>query len=217
MKVKICGINKTEFAVWANDLGADYLGLLVGITHQAEDKLSDSKALKIINDSGINRDKFVMVTHLLDADSIIKKIKFLNIKVVQLHDKISIKEIKAIRKSIHDLFIIKAVHIINREQSVAYAHYMEKYADALLLDSRTETRLGGTGIPHDWSISQEICATSKIPVFLAGGLNCSNLQTAINTVKPYGVDVNSGVEYENGDKNINLIKSFIQIAKHANI
>ena len=212
MKVKICGINKAEFAQWAYDAGCDYLGLLIGITHVAEDKISVQQAKEIIENSNVDTSKFVMVTHLLDAEEIISILKELNISNVQLHDNISIEEIKKIRSALPELYIIKAVHVLN-EHAIQHALMLEEYADAIILDSRTSARLGGTGNVHDWNISAEICKRCKKPVFLAGGLTPDNLVSAIETVRPYAVDANSGVETENGDKDLNKIRKFVQIAK----
>jgi len=85
--------------------------------------------------------------------------------------------------------------------------------DAILLDSRTEDRLGGTGQTHDWSISQRLVAASQIPVILAGGLTPENVAEAVRTVRPYAVDVNSGVETATGDKSFNLCSQFVANAQ----
>ena len=70
-------------------------------------------------------------------------------------------------------------------------------ADALLLDSGNPRlaikELGGTGRRHDWTISRRIVDQSRVPVFLAGGLNAGNVREAIDTVQPFGVDICSGV------------------------
>ena len=72
-------------------------------------------------------------------------------------------------------------------------------ADALVLDSRTADRLGGTGRTHDWSVSARIvAAVAPLPVYLAGGLRPENVAEAIARVHPAGVDVNSGVEDAGG-------------------
>ena len=212
MKVKICGINQVKFAKWAADAGSDYLGLLIGITHLAEDKITLAQAKDIIENSGVDRNKFVMVTHLLTAMDIIPIVKELRLCNIQLHDAISIEEIKAIKSELPELFIIKAVHVID-SKAIEEALMLEEFVDAIILDSRTESRLGGTGNVHDWNISATICKSCKKPVFLAGGLTPDNLEEAIEKVKPYGVDANSGLETKNGDKDLNKILSFVKIAK----
>lgn len=212
MKVKICGINKPEFASWANELGADYLGLLLGITHVAEDKIDTVTARRIISESGAPREKFVMVTHLTTANEISPILDELGLAAVQLHDAIPVSEMTVLRERFPELFIIKAVHVTS-ERAIAQAAELERYADAIILDSRTDTRLGGTGLTHDWSISKTICQTLSKPVFLAGGLTPDNVAAAISTVHPYAVDVNSGVETADGNKDYAAVKAFIQTAK----
>jgi len=74
-------------------------------------------------------------------------------------------------------------------------------------------QIGGTGITHDWNISKMIVESYKIPIILAGGLNPDNIEEAVNKVKPYAVDVNSGVKGEDGFKDYEKLKKFIQKAK----
>jgi len=74
--------------------------------------------------------------------------------------------------------------------------------DAILLDSGNPQAavktLGGTGNTHNWAISRKIVESVKVPVFLAGGLHAGNVQQAINEVKPFGVDICSGVRTNGG-------------------
>lgn len=212
MVVKFCGINKIEYARMAIDLGADFLGFLVGITHLAEDKLTNEEAKKIISEVDFKSSVPIAVTHLQEAKAIINTMREINVSAVQIHDNITLDGIKEIRDVFPDGYIIKAVHVQQREQSLDRAQMFEEYVDALLLDSRTDDRLGGTGQIHDWNISREIVSAVKKPVFLAGGLTPENLLEAIRKVKPYGVDVNSGVE-SGGEKDLGKMTKFIRLAK----
>lgn len=214
MKVKFCGINKPEYARMAINLGADYLGFLVGITHLAEDKLTNAEAARLIDNIDFKGATPIAVTHLQSADIVIKTMREINVSAVQLHDTISIDDIKKIRDAVSNSFIIKAVHVSSEKDSIEAVLKYEDYVDALLLDSRTKDRLGGTGLTHDWNISREIVKISKKPIFLAGGLNPDNLKSAIEKVGPYGVDVNSGIE-NNGEKVYEKMKEFIKIAREA--
>jgi phosphoribosylanthranilate isomerase len=93
---------------------------------------------------------------------------------------------------------------------------MAKNVDAILLDSGNPTAtiktLGGTGNTHNWQISKALVNAVDIPVFLAGGLNSSNVQQAIQTVQPYGVDICSGVR-TNGKLDVQKLQAFINYAK----
>lgn len=212
MKVKICGITSVSEASAAITAGADYIGFLVGITHLAEDKLTNGAAREIIGSVDFGRAIPVAVTHLRDARSVIRTMHDLCVRTVQLHDDIAEEEIYKIRDAIPDSFIIKTVHVRDAS-SIDKALVCEKFADAILLDSRTAERLGGTGLTHDWSISRQIVEAVHKPVFLAGGLNPDNLREAIDKVRPCGVDVNSGVEKKDGSKDAEKMRDFVNIAK----
>jgi len=217
MRAKICGINTWDNAKIALDCGADALGFLVGITHLAEDKIEVEDAKKII-------DKLppfvstVAVTHLQDTSKIIEMCKYLQVTTLQIHDYISPEAVAVCRAGLPGVKIIKAVHVVDGDKSgtIKMAHSFEQVADALLLDSRTMERLGGTGLTHDWNISREIVDELNIPVMLAGGLNDKNVYDAVMKVRPYAVDVNSGVETDS-DKDPQKVYDFIMNAKRAEL
>jgi phosphoribosylanthranilate isomerase len=86
---------------------------------------------------------------------------------------------------------------------------LAKSADALLLDTLVNGKLGGTGTAHDWNKSAEIARSLRTPVILAGGLNPGNVAAAIHLVRPYAVDVSSGLE-TSGKKDPEKIISFVR-------
>ena len=215
MKVKICGIRHQDDAKVALDAGADALGFLVGITHLAEDKIRKEEAKAII-ESLPPLVSPVAVTHLTDVREIIDLIIYLGVSTVQIHDYIGPKEVKTIRENLPGVKIIKSVHV-EGENAIEMAKLFEPYAHAILLDSRTTDRLGGTGITHDWDISARLVKSIRIPVILAGGLTPGNVFEAACKVKPYGVDVNSGVEDIKGNKNFSKVQLFIGEAMRANL
>ena len=213
MRTKICGIRNMSDAQTAIRAGANAVGFLVGITHLAEDKISKEDAKEVI----IQLPPFVstvMVTHLTDKNEIVELAKYLGVNTVQIHDYISPSDVLFVKESLPFCKIIKAIHIIDKENAFELVGDFEGVCDALLLDSRTTDRLGGTGITHDWNISQEIVAKSKIPVILAGGLNEKNVYDAVKKVKPFGVDVNSGVEND-GWKSYEKIFKFVHDSESA--
>ena len=85
--------------------------------------------------------------------------------------------------------------------------------DAILLDTQSGDRIGGTGQVHDWAISRRIVEALDSRVLLAGGLRPDNLAAAIEQVQPFGVDVNSGVEFQNGEKDPEKVAAFVRLAK----
>src|SRR2546427_116610 len=107
---------------------------------------------------------------------------------------------------------IKICGITNVEDALAA---VEAGADALgfVLEAFSETLFGGTGQVTDWNLAAEAARTA--PVLLAGGLTPENVGEAIQTVRPYGVDVSSGVEVRPGKKDQAKIQAFIRAAKLA--
>lgn len=193
MKVKVCGIRNWEDASTAIEAGADAIGFLVGITHLAEDKIGDYSAKAIIQ----KMPPFVssvLVTHLTNPDKILKLADFLNVTTIQIHDYIPPEQVLYIKQSLPKCKIIKAVHVSSEADTMELMQLFQKSCDALLLDSRTKDRLGGTGLTHDWNISQKVVESSALPVILAGGLTDENVYQAVEKTCPYGVDANSGIE-----------------------
>jgi phosphoribosylanthranilate isomerase len=105
---------------------------------------------------------------------------------------------------------------VTGEESINQALHVHKQVDAILLDSgnpkATVKTLGGTGNTHNWDISRDLVKEVKVPVFLAGGLHTGNVQEAIETVKPYGVDICSGVR-TNGKLDVQKLSAFINTVK----
>jgi phosphoribosylanthranilate isomerase len=105
-----------------------------------------------------------------------------------------------LRQVLPGVSLVQVIHV-RGDEAVDEALDCALGVDALLLDSGqpdSPTRqLGGTGRTHDWSLSAEIVRRSPVPVFLAGGLTPDNVAQAIARVRPFGVDVCSGVRQEN--------------------
>jgi len=216
MRTKVCGIRNYEDAMTAIRAGADALGFLVGITHLAEDKISAEEAAQII----AKLPPFistVMVTHLTDKEQIVETARFLKVNTVQIHDYIPPQDVAYVRENLPGCKIIKAVHIINEAAAMEMMHSFESVCDALLLDSRTKDRLGGTGIVCDWDVSRKIVAECAIPVILAGGLNHENVYDAVLKVRPFGVDANSGLETPDGWKDPVKIRNYASNARRAEL
>lgn len=213
MRTKICGIRNYEDAMVAIKAGANAVGFLVGITHVAEDKIDKEEAFGIIR----RLPPFVstvLVTHLTDRSEIVELAKYLTVTTIQIHDYISPEDVQYVREKIPYCKIIKAVHVLDEIEALGMVRSFQQCCDALLLDSRTKERLGGTGLTHDWNISRKIVLESNIPVILAGGLTAENTYDAVKKVHPYGVDVNSGVETD-GFKSYEKVRAFIYNAKKA--
>jgi len=211
MRVKICGITSLDEAKLCIDAGADALGFLVGITHLAEDKIDKKKAREIIEKIPPYVST-VAVTHLTDAEEVIDLCRFINVSTVQIHNTMSPEDVVRIKRAAPAMKIVKTFHV-NDQLSMEDIRRFIGIADAILLDTKTETRLGGTGLTHDWTVSSRIAKEINVPIILAGGLKPDNLKNALDRVSLlFGVDVNSGVETD-GRKDRCKVKKFIEVAK----
>jgi phosphoribosylanthranilate isomerase len=137
-----------------------------------------------------------LLTSKQSAKEIINQQLRTKVNTLQLVDYVHYNELKELRKQLPGIKLVQVIHVAD-ESSVKEALDVEKYVDALLLDSgnpNLETKeLGGTGRTHNWSISKKINNSVKIPVFLAGGLKLENVLDAIKLVQPYGLDICSGL------------------------
>jgi phosphoribosylanthranilate isomerase len=216
MRIKICGI-KTEADVdIVNKSGADAAGFLVGQLHTSTDFILPSTAARL----SMMLAPFitpVIVTHLIDAVSILDMVDKTGITTIQLHGGNSPEDVRKICDTLRETGkIIYAVHIIKGEIVPSLEEYYP-FIDAILLDSYNMStgQVGGTGQIHDWALSAQIVRTSQVPVILAGGLNPSNVGEAIRTVNPYGVDANSGLKNHEGGRDRELCNAFVENARKA--
>ncbi|MES2328099.1 MAG: phosphoribosylanthranilate isomerase [Bacteroidota bacterium] len=111
-----------------------------------------------------------------------------------------------IKNELPGVKLVQVIHVLD-ERSIDEAVAISEQVDALLLDSGNPNLdiklLGGTGRVHNWQLSRKIVEQSKVPVFLAGGLNASNVREAIDTVQPFGLDLCSSVRT---DKKLDPVK-----------
>ncbi|MGC8667910.1 MAG: phosphoribosylanthranilate isomerase [Chthonomonadales bacterium] len=104
---------------------------------------------------------------------------------------------------------------VRDEHDVAAASAASAYAQAVLLDAYDPNALGGTGTPFDWRNTTQAAQRLALPVILAGGLTPENVGEAIRMVRPYAVDVSSGVEAAPGRKDIRKMTAFFAAVRHA--
>lgn len=213
MRVKICGIACEEDARAAEAAGADAVGCLVALSHPSPDRV-DTRTARAIFASLPPLVARVLVTHRATPDEIARLVRETAPTTVQLHGPFPLVEIPALRIRFPFLTILKTVHVVDGG-AVDEARRAAEVADAVLLDTRTGDRIGGTGRTHDWSISARIVRTCPRPVVLAGGLTPDNVGEAIRRVVPWGVDVNSGVRGTGARKSEARLRSFIAAARRA--
>ena len=128
------------------------------------------------------------------------------------------RDYKKIRSKLPHVKIVQVVHVLN-ESSVREAIAVSTMVDAILLDSGNPNlsikELGGTGRTHNWDLSKKIREQIDIPIFLAGGITSNNVVEAINYVKPFGVDLCSGVR-TNGNLDKDKLITFFNAIKTIN-
>lgn len=203
-KVKICCISSIQEAQLAIQLGADAIGL-VSQMPSGPGIISD-KLIKEITQSIPSNIESFLLTSKTSVDEIIEQHKFFKTSTIQIVDKIISGNYNNFKEKISEVKIVQVVHVLN-EDAIKEAYELSQNVDAILLDSGNPNlktkELGGTGRIHNWEISKAIRKKLDIPVFLAGGLNSTNVSDAIKFVQPYGIDLCSGVRT---DKNLDIEK-----------
>ncbi|MEV0251299.1 phosphoribosylanthranilate isomerase [Nocardia sp. NPDC050712] len=210
VRAKICGIRSEHDLRVAVAAGADAVGFICGVTHFSEDALEVEEAERLAGlvPPFVSR---VLVTHLEEAQEIVELADRVGVDTIQVHGVVGADVVRQVRKGARGRRIVKAVHVTGPE-ALYVAREEAVDCDAVLLDSRTMDRLGGTGQTHDWSISAQIAAELHCPVILAGGLTPANAGAAIGVVAPFAIDVNSGVEDEAGNKHPEACAAFVRAA-----
>lgn len=157
----------------------------------------------------------ILVTREVTARGIREHVERTNTTAVQLVRAIADDELRQLRELSPGLRIVRVAYIAG-EESIGPAVARSELADMLLLDTAhghaTQEQLGNTGKPHDWSVSRRIRDTADCPVMLAGGLSPANLEEAIETVRPFAVDVCTGVRDSNNKLVEERIQRFVEIA-----
>lgn len=212
-KIKICCISSPEEARLAIRYGADALGL-VGKMPSGPGPITDELINSIAKTIHPPIASFLLTSEQ-SATDIIAHVNRVHTNTVQIVDELVEGTYQEIRNALPHLRIVQVIHVTG-EESIGQALRVHQQVDAILLDSgnpkATIKTLGGTGNTHDWSVSHELVKEVSVPVFLAGGLHAGNVQEAIDRVKPFGVDVCSGVR-SNGKLDLQKLSTFINAVK----
>ena len=137
-----------------------------------------------------------LLTCETDPAAIIEQQKRLRVNTIQICDRLELSSYQTLREALPGISLVQVIHV-NGAESVAEAISVAPFVNAVLLDSGNQLlpvkELGGTGRTHDWNLSMQIREAIEAPLFLAGGLRAENVAEAIKQVRPFGVDVCSGV------------------------
>jgi len=210
--IKICGITRSSYARAAADAGADYIGVIVDI-NESPRNVSLKKAQEIIKASPIP------AVALLEKNitETIKAASFLNPYAIQLVGKYTPDDIQRLKKELR-CKLWKTISIPKTgASSEAYTsllkhiiNYKNAGTDAIILDTLVAKKKGGTGQTCDWDTAEKLVNDIDLPVFLAGGLKTENVCDAVKKVRPYGIDLSSGVEKAPAQKDPDKIRALIK-------
>jgi indole-3-glycerol phosphate synthase/phosphoribosylanthranilate isomerase/anthranilate synthase/indole-3-glycerol phosphate synthase/phosphoribosylanthranilate isomerase len=202
VQVKICGLRTKAQFLTAIDGGSDMLGFMFYEPssryiqpQEAKGMLNDFEQWHIIPD-------IVGIFVNEEADFINDIVEQIGLHFVQLHGDESPEFCERIKRP-----VIKGLRLNGESDLIKIAAFTET-AWRILLDTPT-VKWGGTGETHDWNLARLVA--QQMPIFLAGGLTPENVAEAIRRVRPWGVDVSSGVETQ-GHKDPAKIRAFIQNA-----
>jgi phosphoribosylanthranilate isomerase len=211
-KVKICCIKSREEVLLALRYGASALGF-VSAMPSGPGPISEDEIATIIPHVPRGIATFLL-TSRQDAESIIAQQRKTKANTLQLVDAVHPDVYPALRKALPGVTIVQVIHVAGIE-TLEEAKTVEPFVDAILLDSGNPRlavkQLGGTGRVHDWNVSKAIRDSASVPVYLAGGLRPDNVAEAISHVRPYSVDVCSGVR-SNGALDIDKLSAFFSKA-----
>jgi phosphoribosylanthranilate isomerase len=194
IQVKICCIRSPEEAQTALSFGAAAVGLVSEMPAGPGDLALD--AIRDIVASLPPEVGTFLLTSQTNVERLVEKREQTGVNTLQLWDRLASDDYERLRRSLPDVSIVQAVHVQD-ETALLEAQAVAPRVDAVVLDSaspeapyRWEPAAGRT---HDWSLSRRIVENLDRPVFLAGGITPGNVADAIELVRPYGVDVCSGV------------------------
>jgi phosphoribosylanthranilate isomerase len=216
VKVKICGITNAEDAARACEYGADLLGFIFveGTPRAVEKDTVKDIVSSIPAGVGENTEK-VGLFRDESLGVVAETLMYCGLESVQLHGDESPDYCRELKEKL-PVNIIK-VFKVREDVLPAGSHVIDDYGDVdhFVFDTFHPETPGGTGSSFDWEVLLREKGRIKKPFFIAGGLDPANVAEAVRTVRPYGVDVSSGVEKVPGKKDENLLKEFIKNAKKA--
>jgi phosphoribosylanthranilate isomerase len=197
--VKVCCIQDEAELRLAAGAGARFVGL-VSAMPSGPGPIPDGhiRRLAAVAPAGVTP---VLLTARADEAGIVDHVRDTGVRGVQLVRAVPEEVRRRVRAALPGVTVIQVVHV-EGPASVAEALSAAEGADHLLLDSgrpgASVPELGGTGRTHDWGVSAEIVRRAPVPVLLAGGLGPDNVAGAVKTVRPWGVDVCSGLRDGSG-------------------
>ncbi len=213
VRVKVCCISSAEEADIAIRLGADAVGLVAEMP-SGPGPIPNDRIREIALGIPATIASFLLTSRTRGED-IATHIQHCCPSTVQIVNHIDPGEYATVTRRFPATRRVQVIHIEGRG-ALDLARTYESRVHSLLLDSgrpdADRKELGGTGRTHDWDISAEIVRQSRIPVFLAGGLTAENVAEAVSRVRPFGVDICSGVR-TGGKLDADKLSAFMDVVR----
>ena len=204
LRVKICGLTNLPDAQQAVACGADAVGFVFADSPRKTDADTVKKIMRLIG----SRAAGVGVFSDQPADKMLRTAERCGLDILQLHGDETDSVIREVRR--RGFQVMKAFRV-SKAADVKKADASP--ADALIFDTLINGRFGGTGRTFDWEVLRG--KTIRHPWFVSGGLDPENVKKLLKVLRPYGVDVSSGVESSPGKKDHERVKEFIKNARSA--
>ncbi|KJR96409.1 MAG: N-(5'-phosphoribosyl)anthranilate isomerase [Desulfobulbaceae bacterium BRH_c16a] len=209
VRVKMCGTTRLEDARAAMGYGVDALGFI--FYSKSPRYIAPEKVVTIVRNLPPFIDRVGVFVNAPQTEVV--RAAGCGLTYLQLHGDESVEYCCAIREMLPFCGVIKAFRVSEKSTAEEFERYND-CVDAFLLDTYVESESGGTGKVFDWSIIESL--NLQRPLILAGGLAPENVAGALAAVRPYAVDINSGIEVEPGVKDHGRLKTLMQVvAQHA--
>lgn len=219
MRIKICGIRNDSDLKAALSASPDAVGFLVGQAHPSPDFILACTARRLAR----ALPPFVqpwLVTHFSKPEEILELANAAAIYNIQLHGESTPEEVSSIRDALPPCAkLVRAVHPEPQDSFFEYADFAP-FIDAYLIDTLNPKtgQVGGTGLVGNWNRAARFVQESPVPVILAGGLTPANVARAIERVRPFAVDVNTGVKTPaDRVESAALCRAFVKTARLADL
>ena len=219
MRIKICGIRNENDLRAALSASPDAVGFLVGQVHPSPDFILACTARRLAR----SLPPFVqpwLVTHFSKPEEVLDAADAAALWNIQLHGDSSPEEVAAIRNAMPpNAKLVRAVHPDQQDSFFEFAEYVP-YIDGFLIDTLNPKtgQVGGTGLTGNWMRAARFVQESSVPVILAGGLTPANVARAVARVRPYAVDVNTGVkDPADRSESAALCRAFADAARRADV
>src|SRR5712672_1028053 len=217
--VKICGTTNLVDALASLESGADALGFI--FVEESKRRVDPEFAKEIIAELPEGAQVFGVFVNE-PASYVAEVAREIGLTGVQLHGEESPQQVSSIGQATEDLQlkIIKALPAsMVQQHTLGYFAGGEELVDAIMVDSGSEQKRGGTGKPFDWMRAAASIAElqRKNKVIIAGGLTPANVSAAVALLRPWGVDAVTGLESDPGKKDHAKLRAFISAVRAVNV